>query len=233
LIIELDKYVAPGSRLKVIAESRETNVSSEVESVGRRMKNLKLSYTSADTTDRAVLDEATSEEYGHVVVVAYSDYFDEQRADAKTLVTLLHLRDIESNRGESYTIVSEMLDVRNRALAAVTRADDFIVSGKLVSLMMSQLAENPDLRPIFDDMFDEEGSEIYLKAAGDYVKLGEPVDFYTVLESARRRGQIAFGYRLVRDAEDPAKNYGVAMNPDKAVGVTFTEKDKLIVISQD
>ena len=58
------------------------------------------------------------------------------------LVTLLHLRDIESQRGEQFTIVTEMLDVRNRALAHVTRADDFIVSRKLVSLTMTQLAEN-------------------------------------------------------------------------------------------
>jgi hypothetical protein len=194
---------------------------------------MKLEYRHADTTSRAVLDEVTQEGHDHVVVMSYSDYLDEQRADARTLVTLLHLRDIEAQRGESFTIVSEMLDVRNRALAAVTRADDFIVSGKLVSLMMSQLAENPDLRPIFDDMFDEEGSEIYLKPAGDYVVLGQPVDFYTVVESARRRGQIAFGYRLVGQADDPDKNYGVSMNPDKGALVTFSEEDRLIVLSEE
>jgi hypothetical protein len=233
LLVELDKYVAAGSRLMVIAQGLRAGLDDEVEAVGRRLHNLKLSYRAADTTDRQVLDEVTAEDYGHVVVMSYSDYYDEQRADAKTLVTLLHLRDIESNRGESYTIVSEMLDVRNRALAAVTRADDFIVSGKLVSLMMSQLAENPELRPIFDDMFDEDGSEIYLKPAGDYVKLGEPVDFYTVVESARRRGQIAFGYRLLSQASDPDRNYGVAMNPDKAEQVTFGDEDKLIIIAEE
>jgi voltage-gated potassium channel Kch len=233
LLVELDKYVAPGSRLKVIAQARGIDLASEVESVGRRLKNLQLSYTAADTTDRQVLDEVTTDNYGHVVVVSYSDYYDEQRADAKTLVTLLHLRDIEAHRGESYTIVSEMLDVRNRTLAAVTQADDFIVSGKLVSLMMSQLAENPDLRPIFDDMFDEEGSEIYLRPVADYVKTGDPVDFYTVVESARRRGQIALGYRLLSQAGDPDKNYGVAMNPDKAAPVRFSAEDKLIVIAEE
>jgi hypothetical protein len=36
----------------------------------------------------------------------------------------------------------------NRSLAQVTRADDFIVSGKLVSLIMTQLAENPELRGV-------------------------------------------------------------------------------------
>lgn len=234
LLVELDKYVAPGSRLTVLANGHGvTAPGDEITAVGERLQRMKLEYRHADTTNRAVLDQVTSEGYEHIVVMAYSDYLDEQRADARTLVTLLHLRDIETHRGESFTIVSEMLDVRNRALAAVTRADDFIVSGKLVSLMMSQLAENPDLRPIFDDMFDEDGSEIYLKPAGDYVVLGQPVDFYAVVESARRRGQTAFGYRLLGKSEDSDANYGVAMNPDKAAPITFSEADRIIVLSED
>ena len=64
--------------------------------------------------------------------------------------------------------------------------DDFIVSEHLVSLMMSQLSENADLFAVFTDLFDPEGSEIYLKPVGDYVVTGEPVNFYTVLEAARR-----------------------------------------------
>jgi len=213
----------------VIAEG--PGVADQVEAVGRRLQRLELSFRAADTTDRSVLDAATAEGYEHVVVMSYSDIFDEQRADARTLVTLLHLRDIESQRGESFSIVTEMLDVRNRALAHVTRADDFIVSGKLVSLTMSQLAENPALRGVFDDLFDEEGSEVYLKAAGDYVRLNEPVDFYTVVESARRRGQVAFGYRVLALADNPGKSYGVVINPDKAATVTFTDEDKIVVLA--
>jgi len=229
LLTELDRYVTDGSQLLVIAEGH--GAADQVEAIGHRLQRLALSFRAADTTDRAVLDAATAEGYEHVVVMSYSDTYDEQRADARTLVTLLHLRDIESKRGESFSIVTEMLDVRNRALAHVTRADDFIVSGKLVSLTMSQLAENPGLRGVFDDLFDEEGSEVYLKAAADYVKLGEPVDFYTVVESARRRGQVAFGYRVLALADNPGKSYGVVMNPDKAASVTFTDEDKIVVLA--
>ncbi|MEX2546601.1 MAG: potassium transporter TrkA [Chloroflexota bacterium] len=230
LLTELDRYVTDGSQLLVIAEG--PGVADQVEAVGRRLQRLELSFRAADTTDRAVLNAATAEGYEHVVVMSYSGLLEEQRADARTLVTLLHLRDIEAQRGESFTIVSEMLDVRNRALAHVTRADDFIVSGKLVSLTMSQLAENPALSAVFDDLFDEEGSEVYLKAAGDYVRLNEPVDFYTVVESARRRGQVAFGYRLLAEADQPGKSYGVVMNPDKAAAVTFTDEDKIVVLAE-
>jgi len=123
--------------------------------------------------------------------------------------------------------------VRNRALAQVTRADDFIVSSRLVSLAMSQLAENPDLRAVLDDLFDEEGSEIYLKPAADYVVLDADVDFYTIVESARRRGEIAIGYRLLEAADDPARNFGVVLNPDKDALVRFGQRDRIVVIAED
>jgi voltage-gated potassium channel Kch len=230
LLVELDRYVAPESKLLVIADG--PGVTEQVGAVRGRLQRLQLSYRAADTTDRATLNDATSEGYEHVVVMSYSDTLDEQRADARTLVTLLHLRDIEARQGESFTIVTEMLDVRNRALAVVTRADDFIVSGKLVSLAMTQLAENPELSAVFEDLFDETGSEVYLKPAGDYVRLNAPVDFYTVTESARRRGEVAFGYRLLALADDPDAAYGVVMNPNKVAAVTFSEDDRVIVLAE-
>ena len=75
-------------------------------------------------------------------------------------------------RRPPFSIVSEMLDMRNRDLAEVTRADDFIVSDRLVSLLLTQIAENQDLTAVFADLFDAEGSELYLKPAADYVRLG-------------------------------------------------------------
>jgi voltage-gated potassium channel Kch len=231
VLAELDRYVTPGSMLTVVADGAD--YAEQAAAVAGRLNRLTMKYRAGDTTDRPLLDEVIAEEYDHVVVMSYSDLLDEQRADARTLVTLLHLRDIEAHQGESFTIVSEMLDVRNRALAQVTRADDFIVSGKLVSLMMSQLAENPELRGVFDDLFDEVGSEVYLKPAADYVRLGEPVDFYTVVESARRRGEVAFGYRLLALAEDPEQAYGVVINPLKERAVTFAELDRIIVLAED
>ncbi len=103
--------------------------------------------------------------YDHVIVLAYKETLDPQRADAKTLITLLHLRDMADRAGVDLTVVSEMLDDRNRELAEVTQADDFIVSDKLISLMLSQISENKQLTEVFDQLFSSEGSEIYLRPA--------------------------------------------------------------------
>ena len=101
-----------------------------------------------------------------------------------------------------------MIDVRNRELAEVTRADDFVVSNKLVSLMLAQASENEYLSAIFDDLLDEKGSEIYMRPVDDYVAIDRPVIFYTVAEAARRRGEVAIGYR--RAAERPSGPRGSA-----------------------
>ena len=105
-----------------------------------------------------------------------------------------------------------MLDVRNRDLAQVTRPDDFVVSDRLVSLILSQISENKALGAVFTDLFDPEGSEVYLKPAGDYVELGEPLNFYTVVEAARQRSEVALGYRRHADAGDATRDYEVVVN---------------------
>jgi len=140
---------------------------------------------------------------------------------------------MEQKGGHDYRIVTEMLDERNRELAEVTQADDFIVSNKLVSLMLSQVSENRELNALFADLFQPEGSEIYLKPAADYVELGRPVNFYTVTEAARRRGEIAIGYKQEAFGKDVAKAYGVVVNPDKSGSVAYAAADHIIVLAED
>lgn len=68
-----------------------------------------------------------------------------------------------------------------------SRADDFIVSDRLVSLMMCQVSENKEYAAVFEELIDPEGSELYLKPADEYVEPGLPLSFYTLIEAARRR----------------------------------------------
>lgn len=157
-----------------------------------------ITHQSANTTERAVPDALSVLEYHHIILLC-SPLMDVEESDARTLITLLHLRNIAEETGVHLNIVSEMLDVRNRALAEVARADVFIVSDKLVSLMLSQLSENKHLHRVFIDLFRDEGSEIYLKPVGDYVETGSEMDFYTLLHGAAERGETVIGYRLASE----------------------------------
>jgi voltage-gated potassium channel Kch len=230
IVRELDNYVPKGSQVTVVADVY--NIEKQIKAQGGKLQNQKLVVQEGETTDRDLLNTLNIQDYDHVIVLAYSTV-EPQEADAKTLVTLLHLRDMAEQDETPFSIVSEMLDLRNRELAEATQVDDFIVSEHLVSLMMSQLSENAELFDIFTDIFDREGSEIYLKPVGDYVAMGEPVNFYTVVEAARRRGQTAIGYRKASEANNATKSYGVHTNPKKSEEVIFAPEDKIIVIAED
>lgn len=230
IISELDNYVPKGSQVMVYSDI--FGVDKQIRQDCGRLPNQKVTVLDGETTDRATLEKLNVMDYDHVIVLSYSS-MEPQEADAKTLVTLLHLRDMAERDETPFSIVSEMLDLRNRELAEVAGVDDFIVSEHLVSLMMSQLSEDADLFAIFSDIFSPEGSEIYLKPATDYVEPGKPVNFYTVLEAARRRNETAIGYRIVSQAKDESKSYGVHTNPKKSQPVTFAPDDRVIVLAEN
>jgi hypothetical protein len=65
------------------------------------------------------------------------------------------------------------------------------------------------------------------------LQLGRPMNFYTVLESAIQRKEIAIGFRLKSESNDPSRSYGVSVNPKKSEMITFSEGDKIIVLAED
>jgi len=229
IINELDRYVAAGSLVTVVAD---TSDGSALEHCCSDLVHQTVTFRLGETTDRQTLEGLGVHTYDRVVVLCYG-HLDAQQADARTLITLLHLRDMAERGGYHLPIVSEMVDVRNRNLAEVTRADDFIVSDRLVSLILAQVSENKQLNAVFADLFDPQGSEIYIKPAENYVRLGAAVNFYTVVEAARRRGEVAIGYRLQAQAGDADRSYGVVLNPDKSKRIAFAEGDRIVVLAEE
>jgi len=224
----LDSYAAKGSEVVVVAAADDQDL---VTSLTATLKNQSLHCHKADVTDRKVLDSLSVGAFDHLIVLSDNELTAEM-SDSRVLMTLLHLREIGEKLGKDLAIVSDMRDVRNRRLAEVTDADDFIVSDRLVSLMMCQVAENKQLFPVLSDLFDPEGAEIYLKPASDYVRLRIGMSFATVVEAARRRGEIAIGYRKASLARDASASYGVRTNPPKAERVSFDLDDKVVVVAE-
>ncbi len=235
IINELDKYVMPGSKITCLAS--DPNAEKELSVNCAELANQTVTFWFGDTTNRRILDDLSVETYDHIIVLSQTELSDVQSTDAKTLSTLLHLRDIADTKGYNFSIVSEMLDDRNRELAEITHTDDFIVSVKLDSLMLSQISENKELKTVFEMLFSAGGPGIFILPAEHYVELGRAVNFYTVMESARQQNEIAIGYKL-HDAKhryetDGTLSHGVAVNPVKSNQIFFSEGDKIIVLSEE
>ena len=231
IIGELDSYVPHGSYLAVASDREDAG--DLFEKAGRNLVNLTVEFFFDDITDRKVLDALMAKNYHHVVLLSDKDTEDIQKSDANTLITLLHLRDISEKTDLVFNTVSEMLDNRNRQLAEVAKVNDFIISEKIISLMLAQISENRYLGPVFQDLFDADGSEIYMKPAINYIKAGQKVNYATIVEAAKRKDEIVFGYKIASQQRDKDKGYGIYTNPPKTTEVTFQADDLLIVLAEE
>jgi voltage-gated potassium channel Kch len=230
-IIEyLDNYAAPGSEVQVVTSFGEPEV--DIAQLSQRITNQNVVIQRANTFKRQLLESLQVESFNHIILLSYVPYQEAQRADSITMITLLHLRDIANKIGHPLPMVSEIMDVRNRDLIQVARVDDFIISDRLVSLALTQLSENKLVLKVFQDLFNPEGSEIYLKPVEAYLRLDQPVNFYTVLEAARQRGEVAIGYRLQSEANEADNHYGVHLNPQKFHMITFSQGDRIITLAE-
>ena len=230
VIREFDKFLPPGSELLLVSD--EPAAGECVNRERSNVENTNLEFRSGNPSNRETLEVIPLERFDHVIVVT-NEALDPQCADARTLVTLLHLRDIADRRNAELTIVSEMIDERNRQLAEVTRVDDVIVSDKVISLMLTQISENRDLAKVFDELFTAGGSELYLREATDYVIAGREVEFATFVEAARRRGECAVGFRRAAQARDAERGFGVRINPPKSERVALGAGDRLVVLAHE
>lgn len=228
ILQELNEFCARGSKVTMMADTDDVN---EAKIRDGKLEHLSIAYHSGDITDRHLLDALNVPSFDSMLVLSEADVDDVQRADARTLITLLHLRDITSRAGSQAPIVSEMLDDHNRSLAQVTKVDDVVVSEKLVSLLMAAVSRNQDLKHVFDDLLGKEGSEIHMKPVERYVT-GE-ASFATIVEAARRLRETAIGYRVMADRGDAKRDFGVHVNPAKSGRFSAAPGDAVIVLAEE
>ncbi len=231
IIEELDKYLSKGSILTVVTDYHKLNGTLEKE-LKSLTNNSNLKYLRADIKDHDVLQELVLKNYSHVLVLT-DNTKNIQEADADSIMILIHLRNIAEKNNLSFSLTTEIVDIRNMRLAKIARVNDFIISEKLISLFLVQLSENKLVNYVFEDFMNETGAEIYIKNAKYYIKLNEEVNFYTIIEAASRKNEVAIGYKIVLDEKNEEKNFGIYLNPEKSGTVKFSEGDCIIVIAED
>lgn len=128
----------------------------------------------------------------HIVVL--SDHGkNEEEADMEAIFLLLNLRDLRARYSMNFNITVEMRMEHNQSLVGHEDHTDFLVTSSMSSLILAQLAENPELLHVFRELLSNEGSELYLKNAEKCGLTG----VYMVRELRRlllKNGYIMLGY---------------------------------------
>jgi len=228
IINELNNYMVNDSQITVLVD--QNNAGSGFSENSFVSLDITVNLEIRDISDRYILEQLDLSNYDHIILLARSDLPTERDVDSFTLVTLLQLNDIANLQGVNPPIVSEILDNRNKELAESAGVDDFVISDRLVSLVLTQISENKHLEVVFGELLSIDGIEIYLKPASDYIELEQEYNFYTILAAAGRKNETAIGYN--RPQTKNKHGNGMVVSPEKGKKVKFIAGDQIIVLGQ-
>lgn len=234
IIKEFDDYVGQGSTATLVnslpGEDRQKLIA---EHAGPQ-KNLSVRHLVGEFTSRALMERLQPQNYPTVMVLGDATHgAAAEQADTRAIIALLLLRDFRRKAGiHSQEVCSEILNPKNRELAATTQIHDIVISNEMVSMFLAQVTHEPRVRVVLEDLFRSEGSEIYLKDMANYVPAGQAVTFEQLTLLAKARGEVALGFQSV--VEDPGKRYGIVLNPtDRTTPIATKAGDRLIVLAED
>ena len=227
MISELDAYVAAGSELVVLAEVEVPQRLADLSARGVDPANLRLTHVVGNPILRRDLASVGVESFDSVLILAGERWERSgEDSDSRSLVSLLLVRAMQEQRGtHDSVLISEICDPRTKRLVSVARASDYVVSDELVSMALSHVAERRELRAVWDDLFDAEGVELYLRPIEHYVVPGESLSWAALAERARRHDETALGYREAGVVE-------AVLNPAHDTRRSWAAGEQLVVIAQ-
>jgi hypothetical protein len=262
MINEIDKWVPKGSTLTSFARQDPEERMQILLDGGLETSFTNITFTNIQGNPVVMRDlEVKCEIPKFDAIIVLTESVDDDgeplipmNCDSRTLVTTLLIRDIQKKHNCVNTLVCEILDHRTENLLNLARLDDFLSCNDLVSMALGQVAKEPDIHGLLEDVFSPEGSEMHIKDIRYYAKEGETLNWWEMTARARMRGEVAMGFIKPELSKDPILNPGNAeqakiMNralitsvavenrPDakytKKTRLTWKYGDKLVVFSED
>ncbi|HJN75773.1 MAG TPA: hypothetical protein QGF58_17725 [Myxococcota bacterium] len=241
LISEYSDYVLEGSEVHVMLKDPPEHVTKALDDLNGELDNVGTKLLRLDPMASEDLASVDPFAYDTVIILKQSmDDIDAERVDSETIIVLLHLRKLQraarsAGRDVTTNLITEVLDSANQELISRAGVNDFIISNRMVSMMFAQISEEPDIQDVYDDLFQEDGSEIYVKPAWLYFdEFPVTVNFGDLMALVRKRDtEICLGYKLAELESEASENFGVKLIPFKDTPVTLNRGDGLVVLAED
>ena len=218
LLSSLDEFAAPGSVVSVVIDQRVIDPQ-EVQIPPCDVLDVRLQPSNGAPWQ--VARDALTPDLTAVVLLAYRHDVAPDEADSRTLLThMLLQRELDGRRDAAPGVIVELVNADNVDLARITGGDDYLVSDAITSRILTQLAEQPERRPILLRLYAPDGPSIRLVSAGDLGLTGE-LGCDEIIATAYAAGFLALGWRRGRD---------VVLNPESSRRVTLDEGDQIVAI---
>jgi hypothetical protein len=232
LLEEFDAALPQGSTVHIVCDASLTaHRGGPPLSLLNSLNNLRITTEEADTCERTTIENLGSNlsRADRIILLCYRDTLSSQEADSCTLLTLLHVRNQLQGSNSHHPIIAELLDAKTRELAQSDHDNDFIASDRIISSVMTQFSENPELPPILEELLTTNGSEVHLRPRSAFFRDATNAPFKAVIREGLSRCETVIGVLRFRSGSQPAVDWNIHDSNFMALG----ENDKVIVIAED
>ena len=253
ILREMCKYLIPGTIVYLSADPQELDQWLTDEIIEEMINNdidsairIERKDTPEGTGAKLKKQKLNMDQHKHVysllsecnpqyVLILVPDDLDDNQADEQALKLLLYCKHYKEMHPEAdFGITCEMRSSVNQQLAQDSMASDFVISRNIASLMMSQIAENRELRQIFESLLSSEGFEVYIKPVKYYfnTQSEQAIDFYSLQDAVAEKGEIFLGYKRRTAEGDMITLNPVKLQYGKKTEMIFREDDELVVLAE-
>jgi hypothetical protein len=235
ILTELAGYVLPGSEVHIIPRKHRQGIDG-VQALAGEVDGLRVDTLDLDPLSPATWTAVSPWSYDSIVILSEgNEMASPDQIDAETILILLLIRRaLESHGAEDTTVITELVESENQVLAASTGVHDFVISSRLVSMLMAQISEQPGMNGLYERLFEEEGSEVYLKPVSLYLDaLPTEIAFGDLIGLAMARREICLGVKVAADEHRADRNYGIRLAPLKTAELVIAPEDQLVVLAED
>lgn len=239
LLEEYSSYIRDDSKIDIVVSSADPAIRETFDANKKKYPKANVNLIESDFHLPEFPENLHPHEYDTVVILAANGHNAEE-IDSETIFLLLKFRGFFREKSEELghpvptRLISEVMDSDNIEIIQQTGVRDFLISNQIVSKIMAQLAEDPAVKMVYDDLFRESGSEIYLKPAHIYLKnCPLKVNFADIMMAAQKRNEVCFGVRMLSQKSQNEGESNLHIIPSKETVFELQPEDLLITLAED
>ena len=245
---KLCSYIPEGSELCTYVSKKIPQMDTLKTALREKYPGIRISIHQIDLNDLNRLDEIDPQNFDSILILSPGGTTIEEM-DAYVISLLIRIRQIlilksskdqyvnSSDSKKWPKLITEVMDSENIDIILNSGVEDFMVSNQFVSQIMAQVSEEPLVLDVYDDLFQAEGSELYIKPASYYFDFNDnesiTVPYGECMQAAQLRGEVILGVQLHAEQKNKDKMFGIALIPDKNDEFILSKEDGLIALAED
>ena len=239
---EYGKYLDKGSSVVVALLNLNDEILEEFNKIPPSYPDLDMQIIGIENYDYETLENLNPPQFKTASIFADRES-DSAETDTQVLTILLTFKQILQNHAKktglapATELIAECVNSENSDLIVSLGIQDFILSNKIIAKISAQISQEPRLMAVYNELFSEEGNEIYLKSIDQYFSNEElnNISFADCILRAQAKKEVCIGIKINSKVTVSSHSFAdnIYINPDLGQRFQLTNKDFLIVLSGD